>query len=448
MSIATGAVTARRFIITGELPIDVRTRFLKAIRAHAFLPIDPNGDEERSAGWVRREDPDNGDVGIDDILLGDHLLLALRIDTLKPPAAEVRRLTAAKVKQLEIEGGRRLARREIKLVKANAIRELRARVLPRTTTIEADWDLGAHALATTQGRLRVWSLSKTGLEIFEEFFVKTFGKTYGLTLELEGPGRWAAAVVPAAQQIYPSPELMFGFQGTRPGVTSAGTTAGMMAAAAEPTPTAGAEGDDAGDEETDVERIDLGFLGREFLTWLVKHVEVGGGKFDLPEGVELPLFPNIRSFEIGFGDRLELKSLAAEVGEAKITGETPADSADLRFAIAGGLTVRSARIILVAGKMSFSGMVIAGYFDVRSLKLPQEATKGKRDRSLALEQRDLQIEERLGLLSVFEEALQIAFFDFLSLRLTSMWPGEIDVMRGWLIESLGEDDSLSTAAEG
>jgi hypothetical protein len=94
--------------------------------------------------------------------------------------------------------------------------------------------------------------------------------------------------------------------------------------------------------------------------------------------------------------------------------------------------------------MSFAGTLTAG-FDVRGLKLPVEAAKGKRDRGLELEQRDMRIEERLTLLGVFEEALNIAFLDFLSLRLTSMWPGEIDAMRGWLVDSLGEDDSLEAA---
>jgi hypothetical protein len=216
-------------------------------------------------------------------------------------------------------------------------------------------------------------------------------------------------------------------------------------------------GNAVGDEEEDAEsrrqaelQADLDdqrFLGREFLTWLVFHV-------DTAEGI---IGTGKDKFTLGFGDRVLLRSLAAEVGEMRVKGEAPADSADLRYAIAGGLTLREAELLLVKGKRSFKLTLGAEGFDLRSVKLPTElggdgpsgaterggrgrpAPRPADDDALDEARTEVKVQERLELLEELDGLMAAAYDVFLEARLSPRWTSEtVPALRDWLIESLSE----------
>src|SRR5262245_42571760 len=112
-----GSITVRRYRVTGDLPRDVRSRFLKSLRAHAHAPIDPASDEQQSLGWVSSLDPEDPDLDLNKVLFGDRLVVSLRVDTLKPPQSEVRRQLTARARELEAETGNRPGRREMRVLK-------------------------------------------------------------------------------------------------------------------------------------------------------------------------------------------------------------------------------------------------------------------------------------------------------------------------------------------
>lgn len=215
MPLTSGSASVTRYRVRGSLPDSVRFLFVKGIRAHAFLPIDPNSDETDSIGWVAFDDREKSDLDLADVFMGDRLVLAMRHDTLKPAPKDVKILLAQKVRALEAETGNLLGRREKRLLKAQVVRELRRRIVPKVRTVEVTWDLGVHALIGI-GRLHLWSVGSGANERFFDLFAKTFGATCGLDLEVEGPSTWANDEGVGA--LRPTPEFLFGFPGVRPGV--------------------------------------------------------------------------------------------------------------------------------------------------------------------------------------------------------------------------------------
>jgi hypothetical protein len=162
---------------------------------------------------------------------------------------------------------------------------------------------------------------------------------------------------------------------------------------------------------------DLVFLGREFLTWLVFHAETDGGSFDGDD--EVP------AFAIAFGGRLTLRSPAGMVTDMVLKGPAPVGSADLRYALAGGLAVKEAELRLEQGDRGWSFALAAENFDLKRVKLP----------ALLDEENDDPGDERMQLLGALEAALRHAFAHFLALRLKPAWTKSVvPAIRAWLDE--------------
>lgn len=161
---------------------------------------------------------------------------------------------------------------------------------------------------------------------------------------------------------------------------------------------------------------DATFLGREFLSWLVFHAEVEGGEFAASD--DLP------AFTIQFGNRLVLRSPLGQITDLTMKGPAPVGSADLRYAIAGGLQVRQAELGIEVGEDQYQVVVEAPYFDLKRCKLPK----------LELEEEDAELlaEERLQRLRLVNRLIAAAFAEFLALRTSSRWRRTLDKLRAWL----------------
>jgi DNA recombination-dependent growth factor C len=207
MGAVRGSISCRRYAVLDALPAEVRRKFSKGIRAHAFAPLDPaTSEEERSVGWVTLADPDDFDLASEKLFFnamdGEELRLAMRVDSIKPPAGEVRRRAAQEVAAREAQEGRELSRREKRQVKEEVVRTLRRELPPRTRTVDVVWDLD-------EQRLRLFSSVKSANELFLDLFAKTFA----MKLEAEGPPLWCKR---QKVKLDPTVELMSGFAGLRP----------------------------------------------------------------------------------------------------------------------------------------------------------------------------------------------------------------------------------------
>ncbi len=197
MGALKGSVTVRRYVVRGKPPAE-KSRLVKGVRAHAIIPIDPASDVERAHGWAQAEDPENLELASESIFVDGALLLALRVDTLRPPGAVVKRLVAEKLRGL----GHKPGKREKQEAKDWVVKSLRSRAFPSTKAYDLVWQV-------EEGRALFFAHSKGA----NELLVELFGKTFGLELVPCGPGVIAAegGRLPAA--LAPTPELAFGFAG-------------------------------------------------------------------------------------------------------------------------------------------------------------------------------------------------------------------------------------------
>lgn len=201
----------------------------------------------------------------------------------------------------------------------------------------------------------------------------------------------------------PTPELLGGFRGLRPCVMASAPEA--LEAADDATPDAPVLADDAG-------LTDRRFLGREFLTWLVMKAEGDGTTF---EGDD--------SFKVNLGNRVLCKALGEGSAEIAARGDDPLE---VRYAIAGGLTVRELDVLFSAGDRVWSLAVSAENFDLKRLKLPTLLSEEDTERA----------HERLDLLGQADAMLECAYGHFLSVRLSTAWPTTVAAMRVWLKDSI------------
>lgn len=177
-----------------------------------------------------------------------------------------------------------------------------------------------------------------------------------------------------------------------------------------------------------LELEDRRFLGREFLTWLIYHSDDDNGGGDFAES-EL-----CDAFRIIVGERIVLKALGEGSGEIAAKGPAPATTPDVRYAIAGGLTVRELDLIFERGDRLWQAAVAAEGFDLRRVKLP----------ALMSEEDSERLSERLELLDELDKMLQAAFRTFLRLRLAANWATEeLPHLRGWLAHSILEERQLA-----
>jgi hypothetical protein len=171
------------------------------------------------------------------------------------------------------------------------------------------------------------------------------------------------------------------------------------------------------------DRDDLGYVGREFLTWLAYHADVEGGLFEADEKADVP------EFTIHFGGRVGLQALSGVVRDVVLKGSAPASSPDLRYALAGGLSVKEAELLVTEvgadPERSWRATVEARTMDLRGVKLP----------ALLAEEDEARLDERLHLLRRLDRLLEAAFGHFLTLRAQPAWRRRVvPALREWLVE--------------
>lgn len=175
------------------------------------------------------------------------------------------------------------------------------------------------------------------------------------------------------------------------------------------------------------DQVDRRFLGREFLTWLVYRADEDNGGGEFPEEGE------VDGFRCVVGERIALKAMGEGTGEIMAKGAAPAATPDVRYAIAGGLTVREADLLFTRGEKIWQAGVSADLFDLKRVKLPALLSEEDRDRAL----------ERLTLLDELDGMLKVAYRAFLRERLQRSWDADVvPKMRSWLARSILEERQL------
>jgi DNA recombination-dependent growth factor C len=198
----------------GQPPRDFRDKFEKGVRAHVLVPLDPrkNPSEERAIGWCSLHDAEDLDLSFDKFWLEGRVLLSLRVDVIKPPAGHVRRLLTPRLREAEAERGAPLPKAAARDLKEHIVAELRKTTPPKVRTTDMVWSVEAQTLY-------FFSHSKGTNELFVDLFVQTFG----IPLDFQGPGPWAAEIAEEEglkgrlHGARPTAVFLAGFTGLRPG---------------------------------------------------------------------------------------------------------------------------------------------------------------------------------------------------------------------------------------
>jgi hypothetical protein len=152
MPIRRGTVSFARFRLAGPIPRDSRRWLTAALKAGAFTPVDPRGDEDRAAGFVELESQEASGFAPGALFQGTSALFAWRVDLLRAPGAQLRAELQRWSLAFEASHGRPPGRRE-KTEQKDALRKAwRSKADPVTRCFDV-------SLALRERELLVWATS-------------------------------------------------------------------------------------------------------------------------------------------------------------------------------------------------------------------------------------------------------------------------------------------------
>jgi len=168
--------------------------------------------------------------------------------------------------------------------------------------------------------------------------------------------------------------------------------------------------------------IHLGFLGREFLTWLWFKSEERDSSIYIPGSGDI---------EVIFIRRMVLESGEGEYSESVLCQGQHTDLKEGREALKQGKKVKEARIRLNKGRHEWEFTFKADEFRIQSLRLPK--IMSLQEESEGLEGRVL---ERIALVEEAVNAMDALFQLFLSQRIQPDWEGgDLNRLRKWIQSS-------------
>ena len=194
MGAKSGAATLTAF--TTQTSSTDRGSLARRVRKSPFTPLDPSGEEDRSAGWVEFEDHDRTDLAPSSFLFNQHLLLTWRIDQIRVPAARVRSQMEAFAREYREREGKPPGKSAKTEAKERIVKALRKRVLPTSKTVDVSWSFDT-------GRVWIWNTSE---RVLEEV-VDILERELGLELHRLSPGARCELAGIEVESLSPTPEL-------------------------------------------------------------------------------------------------------------------------------------------------------------------------------------------------------------------------------------------------
>lgn len=192
-----GSLSFKTFYVRGETPNDFEADYLNRLHQHFFEPLSPIGEEERSVGWVPIQDPIATAFEREQVFYNSYVTFAMRIDKWALPTAWVKAMMRKAIAEyrpslvVDVEGDdvahrddggdrartkSKLSKRERDKIKLEVTTELKHKILPSMKIIDVCWNVA-------EGKLRLWTSSKSVCDEFASLFELTFG----LSLDEDSP---------------------------------------------------------------------------------------------------------------------------------------------------------------------------------------------------------------------------------------------------------------------
>jgi len=168
MPITAGTLSCRLFRADGKPPTNYRDTYPLQIQRYAYRPPKVEEGEMRSMGWVNPKRILRTDFDLNEVLLGEWLVLALRIDKIQLNSRLFKARLFEEMERVRREKQRdRLSREERMALQDQVQMEMAKKQTPSTTFQELAWNLrSGQVVFTATG-------DKLCLE-FQEYFSETF----------------------------------------------------------------------------------------------------------------------------------------------------------------------------------------------------------------------------------------------------------------------------------
>ena len=167
MGLLTNSASFVRFSVEGEPPTDFWNFVAERITKHAFRDIDDNYDE-RSIGWVSCLNMFDSEFAHSSYAAGDHVVLSLRIDERKVPAAGLKKFTLKEEERIKRERQiPKLSRDHRNEIKESIRLSLLKRAIPLPSVYDLVWNLSDNTVL-------FFTTSQKAIGELEEFFKESF----------------------------------------------------------------------------------------------------------------------------------------------------------------------------------------------------------------------------------------------------------------------------------
>jgi len=168
MGLIKGTATFVKFTIEGDLPENPLEYISERIKAFSFQDIDDTFDEY-SIGWVSLDNMFDSSFKYASYLVGDYIVLTLRIDERKVSSAILKKIV--RKEELRMMAERQLPKlsRSVKIeIKERVRAELVRKSIPVPSTFDLCWNL-------SESTLLFFSTNKKIHAVVEDFFKECFG---------------------------------------------------------------------------------------------------------------------------------------------------------------------------------------------------------------------------------------------------------------------------------
>lgn len=143
MPILKGTATFSRYRVEHEGKDAKRALkdLAKALQLRAFQPLERDGKDERSQGFVELEHKDQTEFSTGALYEGDFALFTYRVDEVRVPSAALRASLEAWAQAFEVENKRAPGRKEKSDAKEELKHTLKSRYPVTTKTFDVSWNV-------------------------------------------------------------------------------------------------------------------------------------------------------------------------------------------------------------------------------------------------------------------------------------------------------------------
>lgn len=167
MGLLTNSASFVRFSVEGQPPADFWNFVAERVASHAFRDIDDNYDE-RSIGWVSCLNMFDSEFAYSSYAAGDYVVLSLRIDERKVPAAALKKFVMKEEERIKRERQiPKLSRDHRNEIKDSIRLMLLKRAIPIPSVYDMVWSLSDNTVL-------FFSTSQKAIGEVEDFFKESF----------------------------------------------------------------------------------------------------------------------------------------------------------------------------------------------------------------------------------------------------------------------------------